>query len=159
MTKPRKAARALRDHEVAIIRLVAKGLGNEQIAEELGLSTVKVEGRLGTVYALLGVKSTTGKPDALSRVRLTSWAYENGLMNSDDAPAVPIIATPWQPPAAPEPGPGMPEPLMTAVIGMCEAIVADRPRGDLRRIAVDVLCEAGRRRRPNQHRAKPTPPA
>lgn len=139
--------RALRDNEIAIVRLVAKGLGNAQIVQQLELASSTIEGRLGTVYGLLGLKSTTGRPDALSRVRLACWAHETGLMSGKDT-----VTLADMPPA---PVPQLPAPLMVTVFDLCEAIVADRPRGDIRKIAAEVLRVGGRRRRPNPHRAAP----
>lgn len=47
----------LSEREMEILRLVAKGLRNKEIARELGLSVRTVEGHLGQVLVKLGVSS------------------------------------------------------------------------------------------------------
>ncbi len=43
--------------EVEVLKLVAAGLMNRQIAESLGVSTRTVDAHLRSIYAKLGVKS------------------------------------------------------------------------------------------------------
>jgi DNA-binding CsgD family transcriptional regulator len=56
--------------EVEIIRLLAAGLTNRQIAERLGLSVRTVDAHLRSIYAKLGVKS---------RSAATRYAVEHQL--------------------------------------------------------------------------------
>ena len=62
-TVPREGA-ALTARELEVLRLVARGLGNKEIAAELGLSTHTVKYHLASVLAKLGVGSRT---EAVSR--------------------------------------------------------------------------------------------
>jgi DNA-binding NarL/FixJ family response regulator len=61
----------LTSREVEILRLVARGLTNRQLAEELGVSTRTVDAHLRSVYAKLGVKS---------RSAATRYAVENQIV-------------------------------------------------------------------------------
>lgn len=62
-TVPREDA-ALTPRELDVLRLVAHGLGNKQIAAELELSTHTVKYHLASVLAKLGARSRT---EAVSR--------------------------------------------------------------------------------------------
>ena len=62
-TVPREGA-ALTPRELDVLRLVAHGLGNKEIAAELELSTHTVKYHLASVLAKLGVRSRT---EAVSR--------------------------------------------------------------------------------------------
>ena len=62
-TVPREGA-ALTPRELDVLRLVAQGLGNKEIAAELALSTHTVKYHLASVLAKLGVRSRT---EAVSR--------------------------------------------------------------------------------------------
>ena len=62
-TVPREGA-ALTPRELDVLRLVAHGLGNKEIAAELALSTHTVKYHLASVLAKLGVRSRT---EAVSR--------------------------------------------------------------------------------------------
>ena len=62
-TVPREGA-ALTPRELDVLRLVAQGLGNKEIAAELDLSTHTVKYHLASVLAKLGVSSRT---EAVSR--------------------------------------------------------------------------------------------
>jgi DNA-binding CsgD family transcriptional regulator len=62
-TVPREGA-ALTPRELDVLRLVAHGLGNKEIAAELDLSTHTVKYHLASVLAKLGVRSRT---EAVSR--------------------------------------------------------------------------------------------
>jgi DNA-binding CsgD family transcriptional regulator len=50
---------ALTRRELSVLRLVAQGLGNKEIASELGISTHTVKYHLGSLLAKLGVHSRT----------------------------------------------------------------------------------------------------
>jgi DNA-binding CsgD family transcriptional regulator len=50
---------ALTPRELSVLRLVAHGLGNKQIASELGISTHTVKYHLASLLAKLGVHSRT----------------------------------------------------------------------------------------------------
>ena len=62
-TVPREGT-ALTPRELEVLRLVAHGLGNKEIAAELALSTHTVKYHLASVLAKLGVRSRT---EAVSR--------------------------------------------------------------------------------------------
>ena len=51
--------RALTRRELSVLRLVAQGLGNKEIASELGISTHTVKYHLASLLAKLGVHSRT----------------------------------------------------------------------------------------------------
>ena len=51
--------RALTRRELSVLRLVAHGLGNKEIASELGISTHTVKYHLASLLAKLGVHSRT----------------------------------------------------------------------------------------------------
>ena len=57
--------------EQGVLELLARGLGNEQIAKELHLSRHTVRNYVATLYAKLGVKS---------RAEAVIWARERGLI-------------------------------------------------------------------------------
>ncbi len=60
---------ALTPREVEIARLVGKGLGNKEIAQELGLSVATIRSHLTRVYEKIG---------AVSRVELALYAAHSG---------------------------------------------------------------------------------
>lgn len=153
MTKPQVIPRALADDEIEIIRLVARCHTNKEIADRLDIHIEKFRVQLDKIHARIGTNSTSGHSGAvLSRVRMVAWAYDHGLMN--DNPAEPILfATPDPEPST---GPAMLSgPTVDAVLDACEAMYANRPRGDLKKVAEIALRESGRLPRPNQRRAKP----
>src|SRR5207247_9633912 len=78
---------ALTPRELDVLRLVAQGLGNKEIAAELDLSTHTVKYHLASVLAKLGVRSRT---EAVSR------GIRTGLLplyipRSLAAPVVPLL--------------------------------------------------------------------
>ena len=78
MAKPVKP-RALTDHEIELVRLVAQGLSNMEIAEQFDIRPETVRSRLHAVYQLTGV--TRGETDPLVRVRLAIWAFDTGIVH------------------------------------------------------------------------------
>ncbi|MBB6171987.1 DNA-binding NarL/FixJ family response regulator [Nocardiopsis mwathae] len=66
--------RGLTDREVDIVRAVAEGLTNVEVAERLfvSLSTVKTH-----------LASVQGKLHARNRVEIAAWAYRSGLMDGE----------------------------------------------------------------------------
>lgn len=150
--------RPLTAHDIELIRRVALCWTNQQIADHFGVTNYTARNQLHNLHHQLGTDKgpTDGKPSSfMARVRLIAWAYKNGLMTGEDADALAAtmpVPQPARPAAEP---PVLPAPLVRAVLEVCEAIVADRPRGDLRKVAEEALRVAGRRRPSNQHRAKP----
>ena len=71
--QPQGEAEALTPRELEILRLVAKGLGNRQIAGRLGMAVTTVRTHLSSVYAKLRVKT---------RVELVLYAMQAGGMVS-----------------------------------------------------------------------------
>lgn len=65
------ASGTLTPREVEIVRLVGKGLGNKEIAEELGLSVTTVRSHLSKLYEKIGV---------VSRVELALYAAQSEKM-------------------------------------------------------------------------------
>jgi len=74
--KPPPAAQPLTEREVEVLRMVAQGKSNKQIADELVIS-------LGTVRAHLS--NILGKLHLASRTQATLYALREGLASLDDA--------------------------------------------------------------------------
>jgi DNA-binding NarL/FixJ family response regulator len=68
-TTPAGASPALTDREGAVAGLVARGLANAEIADELHLSTGTVKGHLANIHRKLGLRN---------RVEIAIWAHHNG---------------------------------------------------------------------------------
>lgn len=165
MPRPRREQRPLSDTDLETIRLIARGLTNQQIAKRFGIPHGTFRARLYHLQQHLRaegiVKEDCGS--VMTRVQIVIWAFESGLMDAQATETAPDPAPPAvEPPPAPvQPTPAVqatphavPAPLIAEVIAFCEALVDDKPRGDLRRIAYSVLRIAGRRRAAPQ-RAKP----
>jgi DNA-binding NarL/FixJ family response regulator len=71
ITDPPASLRGLTAREVEVVRLVASGLSNRAIAEELVLSEKTVARHLSNIFAKLDVTSRSG---------VTAFAYDSGLM-------------------------------------------------------------------------------
>ncbi|GIJ79034.1 response regulator [Micromonospora phaseoli] len=67
------AAHQLTSREAEIVRLLAKGLSNNEIADELFIETSTVKSHLGRAMTKIGVRD---------RVQTVVWAYQNGLAPS-----------------------------------------------------------------------------
>ncbi|WJK43912.1 response regulator transcription factor [Solwaraspora sp. WMMA2056] len=65
------AAQQLTPREAEIVRLLAKGLSNNEIADELFIETSTVKSHLGRAMAKIGVRD---------RLQTVVWAYQNGLV-------------------------------------------------------------------------------
>lgn len=84
MTLPKKP-RNLTAPEVGLIRLIARGHTDAQIADFLGVRIGTVRGRINTIYHLLGItigEEGRGGGAGITRLRLVVWAYENGIVGS-----------------------------------------------------------------------------
>lgn len=72
--RPReKRPGALSAREAEVLRLVARGLSNDDIARELVLSVRTVERHAANVYAKIGASGRTARATA------TAWAYAHGI--------------------------------------------------------------------------------
>jgi len=65
----------LSEREIEVLRLVAQGLTNKQIAERLIISPHTVKMHLGSIF---------GKLDVTSRTAATRFAIEHQLVYSDE---------------------------------------------------------------------------
>lgn len=68
------AAVELGERELELIQLVARGLHNKEIAQELGVSVRTVEGRIRTLLRRLGVRSRT---EAVTNAAAHGWLRED----------------------------------------------------------------------------------
>ncbi|MFD8526357.1 response regulator [Streptosporangium canum] len=62
----------LTDRELDVVRLVARGRSNQEVAAELFVSLSTVKTHLGSIFAKLGVRN---------RVGIAAWAWESGVMS------------------------------------------------------------------------------
>jgi len=71
--RARPPAEALTERELDVVRLVARGRTNEEIAGELFVSLSTVKTHLGSVHRKLGARN---------RVEVAAWAWESGIGGS-----------------------------------------------------------------------------
>ncbi|GAA3113312.1 response regulator [Streptosporangium carneum] len=69
----RGPVRPLSERETEVVRAVARGRTNQEIAAELFISLSTVKGHISGVQAKLGMRN---------RVEITAWAWENHLMDA-----------------------------------------------------------------------------
>jgi DNA-binding NarL/FixJ family response regulator len=67
-------AEDLTEREIEVVRLVAKGLSNSELAESLSISLGTVKSHLANVQSKLAARN---------RVEIASWAWAAGLMSKD----------------------------------------------------------------------------
>ncbi|MEV0160077.1 response regulator [Nonomuraea fuscirosea] len=76
LSRPRRGALPvedpLTDRELDVVRLVAKGRTNQEVAAELFVSLSTVKTHLGSIFAKLGVRN---------RVEIAAWAWESGVVS------------------------------------------------------------------------------
>lgn len=136
MAKPIKP-RPLHDHKIEIIRLVACGYTNAQLAVEFDVPVETIRARMHTVHQLIGSASADGSDNA-SRIRMVIWAYDNRIVRPKGARAlVPVEKR------EPLPQERVPAELAAPMIRLSIAILSDEPRGDLKAWARRVM-EAAR---------------
>jgi DNA-binding NarL/FixJ family response regulator len=66
------ASHQLTARETDIVRLLAQGLSNAEIAKELVIETSTVKSHLGRVMTKIGVRD---------RLQTVVWAYQNGMVS------------------------------------------------------------------------------
>jgi DNA-binding NarL/FixJ family response regulator len=66
-----RARNILTPREIEIVKMVAEGFGNREVAERLFISEGTVKTHLHTIYEKLGLKG---------RVQLVAYVRENGLL-------------------------------------------------------------------------------
>ncbi len=69
----RGSARPLSERETEVVRAIARGRTNQEIATELFISLSTVKGHISGVQAKLGVRN---------RVEIAAWAWESRMMGS-----------------------------------------------------------------------------
>ncbi|MGN9841373.1 response regulator [Nonomuraea sp. H19] len=69
----RRPAQPLSERETEVVRAIARGRTNQEIAAELFISLSTVKGHVSAVLAKLGVRN---------RAEIASWAWESGLMGT-----------------------------------------------------------------------------
>lgn len=68
---PSPSASPLSDRELEVVRAVARGRTNQEVAAELFISLSTVKGHMASVQAKLGLRN---------RVEIVAWAWENGVV-------------------------------------------------------------------------------
>ncbi|MFD1544765.1 response regulator [Nonomuraea guangzhouensis] len=74
----RGSAQPLSEREAEVVRAVARGRTNQEIAAELFISLSTVKGHISGILAKLGMRN---------RVEIVAWAWENRIVDVDPAPA------------------------------------------------------------------------
>ena len=69
----RKPARPLSDREIEVVRAIARGRTNQEIAAELFISLSTVKSHLSGIQTKLGVRN---------RLEIAAWAWENRIVES-----------------------------------------------------------------------------
>ncbi|MFI7635314.1 response regulator [Nonomuraea sp. NPDC049400] len=76
LAQPKRAAPSmndpLTDRELDVVRLIARGRTNQEVAAELFVSLSTVKTHLGSIFAKLGVRN---------RVEIAAWAWESGVVS------------------------------------------------------------------------------
>ncbi|WP_406070491.1 response regulator transcription factor [Micromonospora sp. NBC_01638] len=70
LRKRRSIAQRLTARETEIVELLAQGLSNAEIADQLFIETSTVESHLGRAMAKIGARD---------RLQTVVWAYQNGV--------------------------------------------------------------------------------
>lgn len=134
MAKPIKQ-RPLHDYEYETIRMVASGATNSQVAVAFDVSVETVRSRMHVIHQLIGT-ATGDSNDNVARTRMVIWAYDHDLVQ-------PVGVKPPPPPRETPPAERIPAELAAPMIRLSLDILADQPRGDLRRWAARVVEAAG----------------
>ncbi|MFI6479001.1 response regulator [Nonomuraea sp. NPDC050663] len=69
---PRPLDEPLTDRELDVVRLIARGRTNQEVAAELFVSLSTVKTHLGSIFTKLGARN---------RVEIAAWAWESGVVN------------------------------------------------------------------------------
>ena len=75
VTAPAVARTPLSEREIEVIRAIAKGRTNQEIAAELFISLSTVKSHVASVQTKLGLRN---------RVEVAAWAWESGLVGQKD---------------------------------------------------------------------------
>jgi hypothetical protein len=119
MTKPTKR-RDLTDAETELVRMVAQGNTDAQIADILGVKVGTVRCRVNAVYHRLGIAVGNCGTPGMTRLLLVIWAYESGIVGT---PA-PVTRD---------------QKLVDDAFAVCGGLVYKRPYPLLREQAVKVI--------------------
>lgn len=122
MTMPKKR-RPLTGQEIEIVRLVAQGYTNEQIAKAVGMNSTTLQNRIYILHCLLGTSAAGAGSAGMARVRMTIWAYENGIVKPRGGAIDVALLTPE-------------EALIERAFAACRAMVLRRPQAREQAVAV-----------------------
>lgn len=123
--------RPLHDHEIELIRMVATGFTNAEIAVEFGVAVETIRTRLHVAHRLIGSASESPSEN-LARTRMVIWAYDHGIVRPAGQ-------------REPLPQDRVPADLAAPMIRLSISILADESRGDLKAWAKRVMDAAGLR--------------
>ena len=123
MTTPTRR-RDLNEAEVEIVRMVAQGYTDAQIASILNVKIGSIRTRVNAIYHLLGIAvGNAGGTPGITRLLLVIWAYESGIVGTP----VPLTRR---------------QQLAEQAFAVCRGLVLKRPVPVLREQAVRVIREA-----------------
>lgn len=78
-TKPKPENVHFGERQLSVLRMIAKGYNQLEMAEELELSINTIKGHCGSIYAKLGMPTDCPYSKPLLRQFTTIWAIRNGV--------------------------------------------------------------------------------